>query len=54
MVLAFLARRVTVARFGYGDTQRRDPTRPDVIDGDFIEIEPDQAPKRGSSGWTRH
>ena len=73
-VLRYLAQRVTVARFsvgpqpGAGGTTA--PHRPDVIDGEFIEIDPDEVPRRrgsadrskdaaagrpgGGSGWTRH
>lgn len=53
-VLRYLAARVRVERFTVGGTPpRREPHRPDVIDGEFTEIEPDAAPRR-PSGWTRH
>lgn len=53
-VLHRLAARVRVERFSLGGTPpRRDPWRPEVIDGDFHEIKPDDGPRR-PSGWTRH
>lgn len=53
-VLRHLAKRVRVERFTMGGTApRRDPWRPDVIDGEFHEIGPDD-PSRPPSGWTRH
>lgn len=50
--------RVKVQGFGTpGPGRRPDPHGPrsggDVIDGEFIELPDDDAPK-GSSGWTRH
>lgn len=54
-VLAFLSRRVTVERFEFGAAPRREPRRPDVIDGDFTEIDTPTPPERNRpSGWTRH
>jgi UPF0716 protein FxsA len=52
-VLRFLASRVRVERFTVGMPPRREQHRPDVIDGDFVEIDPDNDP-RPPSGWTRH
>jgi UPF0716 protein FxsA len=50
-----IAARVTVERFGTEPSPgRREPHRPDVIDGDFIEIDPDGPASGGKSGWTRH
>ncbi|MCB2127760.1 MAG: FxsA family protein [Rhodobacteraceae bacterium] len=50
-----IAARVTVDRFGAEPPRgRREPHRPDVIDGDFIEIDPDGPAPGGNSGWTRH
>ena len=52
----WLRSRVNVERFEYGspDFQSRSG-RPDVIDGDFYEIdEPPRRPKHSPSGWTRH
>lgn len=54
-VLAFLSRRITVERFEFGAAPRRGPRRPDVIDGDFTEIDTPTPPERNRpSGWTRH
>lgn len=47
-IIALLASRVKVQGFGHG-AARRD----DVIDGEFIELNP-EPPKPGTSGWTRH
>lgn len=58
-LLRFLAARLQVDRFGIGAAPpRRDPWRPDVIDGEFHEIGPadesGEGPARRPSGWTRH
>jgi UPF0716 protein FxsA len=50
---------VTVARFQMGGhsefTAHRHPAqRPDIIDGEFHEIDPDKQPTHRPSGWTRH
>lgn len=53
-VLRYLASRLRVERFTVGGMPpRREQNRPDVIDGDFVEIDPDNDP-RPPSGWTRH
>lgn len=53
-VLRYLATRIRVERFSVGGAPGpREPHRPDVIDGDFVEIDPDNDP-RPPSGWTRH
>lgn len=54
-VYRYLRSRVTVAQFEYGEP-RREPHRPDVIDGEFEELDPRPThdPNRGPSGWTRH
>ncbi|MFN6951748.1 MAG: FxsA family protein [Albidovulum sp.] len=53
-VLCHLAARVRVERFSLGGIPpRRDPWRPEVIDGECHEIKTDDRP-RGPSGWTRH
>jgi UPF0716 protein FxsA len=53
-VLRYLASRVRVERFSVGGMPpRREPWRPDVIDGEYHEVGPDDRP-RGASGWTRH
>lgn len=63
--LAFrkLRARMSVARFhmGHGTTAQSRPSRPpnasgDVVDGEFVEIDPDDLQSRPSdhpSGWTR-
>ena len=49
-----LAKRVRVQGFTVGPGPApRSPTDPGVIDGEFLEIDPDNAPPRGPSGWTR-
>lgn len=54
-LLGYLSRRIAVARFEFGAPPRRDPHRPDVIDGEFIELDEQAAPPRNPpSGWTRH
>ncbi|MFV0243866.1 MAG: FxsA family protein [Qingshengfaniella sp.] len=61
----FLRSRIRVQGFTMGTTQTGfttrsagDPHRPDIIDGEFHEIDPDSLPPRhsdqGPSGWTRH
>lgn len=50
-VLRAVAARVQVARFQMGPGR---PDRPEVIDGEFYEVEPENRPVRGPSGWTRH
>lgn len=53
-LLRRLAARVRVAGFAAGAMpSRHEPWRPDVIDGEFHEIEPGELPRR-PSGWTRH
>lgn len=53
--LRFLSRRIAVGRFEFGTAPRREPHRPDVIDGEFTEIDPPQNGKRKRpSGWTQH
>lgn len=53
-VLRHLAARVRVSRFTVGGAApRREPHRPDVIDGEYHEVDRDTT-SRSSSGWTRH
>lgn len=53
-MLRRLGARVRVAGFAAGRMPpRQQPRRPDVIDGEFHEVEPGELP-RGPSGWTRH
>ncbi|SPH23530.1 hypothetical protein DEA8626_02594 [Defluviimonas aquaemixtae] len=55
-VLRWLAARIEVQRFTVGGAPpRREPHRPDIIDGEFQEIEPEaESLPRNPSGWTRH
>ncbi len=48
-VFRFVRDRVVVHEFSYGDAQRN-PPEPEVIDGEFEEVEKPSGP----SGWTRH
>lgn len=53
--LRFLSRRITVQRFEFGAPPRHDRHRPDVIDGEFTDLDQPAAPGRNRpSGWTRH
>lgn len=50
VLVTLLSRRVMVARPG----SARPPHRPDVIDGEFIDLDAETLPpRRGSSGWTQ-
>ena len=60
-VFNFLRKRVNVQKFdmgGAGQTHPNDPRNdPDVIDGEFQEIDPDKPEKSTQnkpSGWTKH
>ncbi|MGL4281352.1 MAG: FxsA family protein [Albidovulum sp.] len=54
-VLRFLSRRITVEQFEFGTPPRREPHRPDIIDGDYTEVDTPTPPERNRpSGWTRH
>lgn len=61
----YLAKRIKVQRFEMGggpnDAPRRPRPHPDIIDGDFTEVDPDlaESPKPQTkntppSGWTKH
>lgn len=53
----YLRKRVHVHRFEMGpDSPQRPapPNDPDIIDGEFHEIDPAKRPTHGQSGWTRH
>ncbi|MEO1155083.1 MAG: FxsA family protein [Pseudomonadota bacterium] len=53
-VFAYLQSRVKVTQFEYGDPPRH-PDNPDIINGEFTEVDPETRPPRDrSSGWTRH
>ena len=57
-VMRYVAARVQVASFSMGGGMRPDRPAPGqgpgVIDGDFIELDPDRPGREGPSGWTRH
>ena len=54
-VLRYLSSRITVERFEFGPPPRREPHRPDVIDGEFVDLDERPSPPRNRpSGWTRH
>ena len=66
-VYRFLRARVKVARFEMGqrgplrssdqdpfDARAQSSHRPDIIDGEFHELDPDKRPTHRPSGWTRH
>lgn len=53
----WLSKRIVVQNVSYGaapDPRPRGPQDPDIIEGDFQEIDPDQPRPNGPSGWTRH
>jgi UPF0716 protein FxsA len=55
----YLRARVTVARFEMGQrstfsASHHPAHRPDIIDGEFHEIDPDKRPTHHPSGWSRH
>lgn len=56
-VFRYLRSRVQVQSFSMGavhQTHHRQPSDPNVIDGDFVEINPSKKPDQGPSGWTKH
>lgn len=54
-VFRYLSSRISVQRFEFGGPARREPHRPDIIDGEFVELdEPQAPPRKGPSGWTQH
>ncbi len=58
-LLRYLKSKVRVQSFNMGGApeQHREPRNgghPDVIDGDFVEVDPAKRPTHGSSGWTKH
>ena len=53
-VFRYLQSRVKVTHFEYGEPPRH-PNDPDIINGEFTEIDPETRPPRDEpSGWTRH
>ncbi|MDF2141919.1 FxsA family protein [Paenirhodobacter sp. CAU 1674] len=57
-VIRYVAARVQVTGFAAqgsaSGTVFTQDGRPTIIDGDFQEIDPENLPPRGPSGWTRH
>lgn len=54
-LLRQLASRIKVQSFSYGTAQESNRrSGPEVIDGEFLEIDPENPPPRGPSGWSRH
>ena len=54
-VLRYLSTRVKVERFTVGGQRpQRHPRGPDIIDGEYSEVDPDESGPRSPSGWTRH
>jgi UPF0716 protein FxsA len=56
-VFRFLRARVQIRSFAMGSTHRtetRTSAPDDVIDGDFVEVDPDKRPTHRPSGWTKH
>ncbi|MCB1335280.1 MAG: FxsA family protein [Roseivivax sp.] len=58
-VIAYLRRRVTVARFEMGEADLQTPRRQPgaggpVIDGEFFEVDSTKRPTHRPSGWTKH
>lgn len=55
-VMRYLSRRIAVQRFEFGTPPRREPHRPDIIDGEFVDLDetPAERPGNRPSGWTRH
>jgi UPF0716 protein FxsA len=50
----WLRARVQVATFTASPANRPDEPQADVIDGEFIEIDPTKRPTHKPSGWTKH
>lgn len=55
-VIRFLSSRIAIQRFEFGTPPRHQPHRPDIIDGEFVDLDNAPAPPRPDrpSGWTRH
>ena len=56
-VYRFLRSRVRVQSFSMGTTQSQSSYHSgtdDVIDGEFVEIDPNKRPTHRPSGWTKH
>lgn len=51
---AYLRKRVTVQSFEMGGSPQQTRARHDVIDGEFEELDPQNPPNAGPSGWTKH
>ena len=53
-LMRYLAKRVKIAGFAVGGGQARASRGTGVIDAEYIEIDPENAPPGPPSGWTRH
>jgi UPF0716 protein FxsA len=51
-VLRYVRSRVTIQTFDYGTP--RAPRDPNIIDGEWEEVDPPRRPTHQPSGWTRH
>ncbi|WP_120500005.1 FxsA family protein [Roseovarius sp. EL26] len=56
-IISYAKTRINVQHIQMGPDPRR-PHQPDnnadVIDGDFVEVEPNHSDQPGDSGWTKH
>ncbi len=53
-LMRYLAKRVRVAGFTVGGGGPRTAHGAGVIDAEYVEIDPENAPEHPPSGWTRH
>ncbi len=56
-VFRFLRARVQVQSFSMGSARRTETQSSgpdDIIDGDFVEVDPEKRPTHRPSGWTKH
>lgn len=57
-VFAYVSKRVKVTSFTMGGAEmherRENPADPNVIDGEFTEVDPAKRPTHHPSGWTKH
>ncbi|SFL78019.1 FxsA family protein [Shimia aestuarii] len=56
-VFSYLRKRVRVQSFSMGtmhSSQREHPTRADIIEGEYSEVDPPKNPTHRPSGWTKH
>lgn len=56
-LMRYISKRVEVQSFSMGGAQYREtrhPADPTIIEGECTEIDPENPPQKGDSGWTRH